>query len=205
MRFADDEARARPCRAPRASSASRAGVVAVPGEREDARAGLEMRHDALERASVQRNQRAVLQRPAEPRGREAEGRRRGNADHLGGIEMPHQRRADAVEEGIARGEHAHAAAAPGEDVGDRVGRAATARPAARRRDRRHSARWRSPPTTSSACATSRRAAGERPSRPSSPMPTMASHRPLVSLRAVMRDAPRCREVGWLRMGRTGKR
>ena len=37
-------------------------------------------------------------------------------------------------------------------------------------------RWRLPPTTSSASATSRRATGERPSTPSSPMPTMDSQR-----------------------------
>ena len=42
-----------------------------------------------------------------------------------------------------------------------------------------SARWRLPPTTKAACATSRRAAGVRPSIPSSPMPTTASQRSLL--------------------------
>ena len=55
----------------RASAASAAGVVAVRGQRQHARAGLQMRDDAIERAAVQRDERAVLRAPsraAPPRG-----------------------------------------------------------------------------------------------------------------------------------------
>ena len=77
---------------PRATSscASLPGVVAIPGQSEEARARLQMRDDRLERAAMQRKRRAILQAPAEPRGGEREGRRRGQADHFLGGDMAHQ-------------------------------------------------------------------------------------------------------------------
>ena len=60
--------------------------LAVPRQRQDARAGLQMADDAFEGAAVQADQRHVLQRPAEPRRRQAEGRGVGQAKRLVGRE-----------------------------------------------------------------------------------------------------------------------
>ena len=63
--------------APKPGSASRRASAAGPSpsevKRQDARARLQMRTDEIERAAVQRDERGLRQRPAEPRGRQAEG------------------------------------------------------------------------------------------------------------------------------------
>ena len=138
------------------SAASLRRRLAVPRQREDARAGLQMAHDAFQRAAMQADRRHVLQRPAEPRGGQAEGRRLRQAERLVGGNGAQQHVADAVVERIAARQHARPA-----------GRDASRFPASRRRSgsaRRAAGRvisasarprWRLPPTTSSAAATSR--------------------------------------------------
>ena len=150
---------------------------AVRGQRDHPRAGMEMRAHEIERAAMQRDERRLRQRPAEPRGGEAEGRRRRHDQHLLRIDLPRQHRADAVHERIAGGEHAdlrgRAAPAPRATApsnGDGHGRAAP------RISGAASARWRLPPNTNSAPLTRPRATAPRPSMPSSPMPTMDSQR-----------------------------
>ncbi len=124
-----------------------------------------------------RDQRAVLHRPAETTRRQAEGGRGGQADHFLRRDLPRQQRADPVEERIAASprrtpKRRDAREWPGMRLA-----AAMARPAFRRsRRRRPATRCRRPPTTSDACAISVRAAGERPSRPSSPIPMIDSQR-----------------------------
>ena len=67
-------------------------------------------------------------------------------------------------------------------------RSATARRRFRRAEAATSPRWRAPPTTSAACASSVRAAGGRPSIPSSPRPTIASQ----AFRWLMEPSPEAR-------------
>ncbi len=78
------------------SCAKAAGPSAVGGQRQNARARLQMRAEQIERAAVQREQHRLRQRPAEPRRREAEGRRRRHHDHLArhrcGAPAPRRRR-----------------------------------------------------------------------------------------------------------------
>ncbi len=119
MRFADDEARAA-----HAALGEEAGQRAPASSRPRRARGCARRAGAVARCARTNARAAIPARnpatPAQPRGRKAERRRSGNADHLGGIEMPHQCRPHAVEEGIARGEHADAAASPRHDAGDGV-------------------------------------------------------------------------------------
>ena len=148
-----------------------------------------MRDDPLQRAAVQRQQRAVLHRPAEPRGGEAERRGRGQTGHLLAATWRISR-PDAVEERIAGRQHADRLAAPRQDSRERAvdgeGQAIAARPRPPTR-----ARCRVPPTTRQACAMRRRAAGESPSSPSSPMPMIDSHRPGAVTGPHLAEANRC--------------
>jgi hypothetical protein len=64
---------------------------------------------------MQRHQRAVLQRPAQPVRREAEGGGRGQAHHLGRRDFGREQRADAVEERIAGRYDRHRGASTGQD------------------------------------------------------------------------------------------
>ncbi len=100
----------------------------------------------------------VRQRPAEPRGGEAEGRRRRERPASRRRDMARQRRADAVEERIARGQHADLPAAlrqhlarsrASNGLGQAAPRRVISAPA--------SARCRLPPNTISASATRPRA------------------------------------------------
>ena len=148
-----------------ASSARERGrPVAVGGQRQDARARLQMRAHEIERAAVQRDERRLRQRPAEPRRGQAEGRRRRHAPRIScGRDVARQHRADAVVERIAGGEHADLPAAMRQHLLD--GALERARPwprrAAdqRRRERRDGACRR---TRSRRRAMSPRAAGLKP-------------------------------------------
>ena len=101
--------------------ARRAGVVLVPGERDNPCARLQMRRHALEGAAVQRKQRAILLAPFEPRGRERKRRGRRNAENFVTRDVARDEIADAVEEGIARGENDRGPAALGENARQCVG------------------------------------------------------------------------------------
>ena len=79
-----------------------------------------MRNDRLERPAVQRQQRAILLVPAEPRRGERKGGERRDADHFVGREAAHQHGPDAEEERIAAREHANGLAAMGLDRVERV-------------------------------------------------------------------------------------
>ena len=79
-----------------------------------------MRNDRLERPAVQRQQRAILLAPAEPRRGERKGGERRDADHFVGREAAHQHGPDAEEERIAAREHANGLAAMGLDRVERV-------------------------------------------------------------------------------------
>ena len=98
--------------------------LAVGGQGQDARSRLQMRAHQIERAAVYRNERGLRLRPAEAGGGQAEGRRRRDHGHLTGIDAAGERRADAIVERVARGEHADLAAAMMQDfVGGGVERA----------------------------------------------------------------------------------
>ena len=99
------------------------------------------------------------QRPAEPRGGEAERGRRGHDQHLLRVDMARQQRADAVEERIARGEHADLPAALRDHLAHRLVERARPRPHRAADKRAASSRWRLPPNTISASAISPRATG----------------------------------------------
>ena len=88
----------------------------VPGEGKDARFRLEMRHDAIERAAMQRDQRAVLLWPAHPGAGHREGGELRDDPHLRGRDRPAQAVTDAVMEWVAGREHADLAAALPEDL-----------------------------------------------------------------------------------------
>ena len=64
--------------------------VAIGGESQNARAGLQMRADEIERSAMQREQSGLRQRPAEPRRGQAEGRRRRHDVHLARIDVARQ-------------------------------------------------------------------------------------------------------------------
>jgi len=64
-----------------------------------------MRTDEVDRTSVQRKNGDILQGPAEARSGKAERRGCRNDAHFRGGNMPRERRADAIEEGITRGEN----------------------------------------------------------------------------------------------------
>ena len=116
------------------------------------------------------------QRPAEPRRGQAESRRRGQHDHLAGRDHARQQRADAVEERIARREHADRRAAMRQDF---VGGALEGRRPRPRRaayQRRREAEMTPAAEHDFRRADSPRAAALKPSMPSSPMPMMDSQR-----------------------------
>ena len=148
----------------------------VPGERQDSGAGLKMRNDRLQRPAMQREERAILLAPAEPRGGEREGRGRGDSDHFGGREAAHQQRARRRKRTDRRWRARRPACRARPRSGRAHPRSATARRNVSAASGPASARCRRPPTTKAACARRRRAAGESPSIPSSPRPTTASQR-----------------------------
>ena len=134
-------------------------------------------HANRARGPCSETQRRLCERPAEPRGGQAEGGRRRHDRHLLRIDMARQHRADAVHEGIAGGEHADLPAAQRERLlqphlsnGDGHGRAAP----------RISARGQRQVALAAehdlGAANQPRATALRPSMPSSPMPTMDSQR-----------------------------
>ncbi len=84
-----------------------AGVLAIPRQSEYAGARLQVAHDALQRAAVQADRRHVLQRPAEPRRRQAEGAGLRHAQCLFGRKRAHQHVADAVMERVTARQHGH--------------------------------------------------------------------------------------------------
>ena len=120
----------------------------------------------------------VLHRPAEPRRGEAEGGGRREADDLAGGTRRASVGADAVAERVAGGEHATSAGRAGRGS---AGKASVERAGPGQRlaadERRRKRRCRAPPTTSAARVEGARAAGDSPSSPSSPMPTIASQAP----------------------------
>ena len=122
------------------------------------------------------SKRAILLAPAEPRRGERKGGGRRDRDHL----VRPRSGASASRRRRRRTDRRWRARIPSGRAGLRSRRArsrsATARRIVSAFNGPASARWRLPPTTKSACATSRRAAGVRPSIPSSPMPTRPSQR-----------------------------
>ena len=129
---------------PRAAS-SAASFAGVASSHESARIlapGLQMRNDRLERPAMQRDQRAILLAPAEPRGGEREGRGRRHADHLArrrsaaSASSRRRRRTDRRSPARRRD------AAPRFDQRRARPRSAKATHRSRRRDRPASARWR---------------------------------------------------------------
>src|SRR5262249_24879883 len=70
-----------------------------------------MRTDEIERAALQRELGRLLKRPAEPHSSKRERRRRRHGKSFAGIDVPQQKRADAVKEWVAGPEHTHVAAA----------------------------------------------------------------------------------------------
>src|SRR5262244_4460709 len=87
-----------------------------------------MRTDEIERAAMQRELGRLRQRPAQTRGRKAKGRKRRHRHRLAGVDMPQQDRADAVNEWIARCEHAYLSAALRQHLLDRALERASPRP-----------------------------------------------------------------------------
>ena len=139
--------------------------VAVGGQRQDARAGMEMRPDAG-RARGHAATRSAVSGSAQPSRAAA----RLKADGAGttsissGVDMAREHRADAIEERIARGEHADLPAALREHLARRRARTGSATAARSPRiSGAASARWRLPPNTISASAIS--AARDRRSGP----------------------------------------
>ena len=132
----------------------------------------------------------VLQRPAEPARGDAEARRRRQANHFPGRYRGGEQRADAVEERVARCQHADRLAAPRQDLWEWRRAAATARPSCRRRAARRA--------RGGACRRRRawlaraavRRQGRGPARPSSPMPRIASQGAVLALIACLRPTPR---------------
>ena len=88
----------------------------------------------------------------------------------------HQHRADAEEERIAAGEHADGAAALRQHASEGAPRRRGPRQRLAADQRPGEGEMALPPNTKSACATRPRAAGIKPSIPSSPMPTRPSQR-----------------------------
>ena len=72
----------------------------VPGQGEDAGARLQARDDPFQRSAMQRDQRAVLYRPAETARCQTEAGGTRQADHLLRRNLPSQQGANSVEEGI---------------------------------------------------------------------------------------------------------
>ena len=163
---------------PRAASsaASLAGRRLVPGERENPRAGLQMRDDRFERPAVQRQQarnpagssRAATRRARRPRAPGCKIISSGEKRRVSIAPTPKKNGSPvaSTQTGLPR---RATIASSASSIGD--GQASVSAPSGPT-----SARWRRPPTTRAACASRRRAAGERPSSPSSPMPTTASQR-----------------------------
>ena len=93
---------------------------AVPGQRQNARAGLQVSDNALQRAAVQRDERNVLQRPAHPRGGETEGGRLRQANEFLGRDKCRDLLADAEMKGIAAREHHDGTPAMPLDLAERI-------------------------------------------------------------------------------------
>src|SRR5215472_18771018 len=84
--------------------------------------------DEIERAAMQRDLGRLRQRPTKTRGGKTEGRKRRHGHRLAGIDMPQQDRADAVNEWIARCEHAHLPSSLRQHLLDRALERAAPRP-----------------------------------------------------------------------------
>src|SRR5262252_5423398 len=84
--------------------------------------------DEIERAAMQRELGRLRQRPAQTRGGKTEGRKRRHRHRLARIDVPQQDRADAVNEWIARCEHADLPAALRQHLLDRALERASPRP-----------------------------------------------------------------------------
>src|SRR5215510_10323115 len=87
-----------------------------------------MRTHEIERAAMQRELGRLRQRPAKTRGGKTERRKRRHRDRLAGIDMPQQDRTDAVNERVARCEHAYLPAALRQHLLDRALERASPRP-----------------------------------------------------------------------------
>src|SRR5262249_45178726 len=106
----------------------RSRPLAVRSQRKDARAWLQMWTDEIERAAMERERGRLRQRPAQTCGGKAEGRKRRHRHRLAGVDMPQQDRADAVNEWIARCEHAYLPSALRQHLLDRALERASPRP-----------------------------------------------------------------------------
>ena len=100
----------------------------VPRQAEDLAPGLQVRDHAAQVPAVQGHLRAILPRPAEAGRREAKAGGGRQAGELRRRDVGGQQGADAVEERIARGQHADRLAAPCQDGRHRVPRSAKATP-----------------------------------------------------------------------------
>jgi hypothetical protein len=92
----------------------------------------------------------LRQRPAEARGGQTEGRWRRHRHGFARVDMPQQDRTDAVNERVARGEHADLPAAMRQHLLDRALERAGPRPRRAADERRGEAEMRLPPNTISA-------------------------------------------------------
>src|SRR5713101_5498687 len=92
----------------------------VPGERQDACAGLQVSNNALERTAMERNERNVLQRPAHPRRGETESGWLWQANELLGRDKRRELLADAEMKGIAARENRDRAPPVPLDLAERV-------------------------------------------------------------------------------------
>ena len=98
--------------------------LAVIGERDEARARRQMKPHAVELPAVNAQADAILERPDEAGGGEAEGARARQDDHLRRIEISGEQGADAVAQRVAARQHGNSLAAPSRDRRDRVGQRA---------------------------------------------------------------------------------
>ncbi len=157
--------------------------AAVLRQRQHTPAGRQVQPQTVERTRVQADRRAVGERPAEPGGGETERARIRHDRHFVDRKTARQRGPDAVPQGLAARQHRDPPAAPCRDHLDRGSERATPRRFARHRSRAPSpdaARRRPTPPRS---RPRHGAAADRPARPSSPMPTTASHRVIAGSRA----------------------
>ena len=193
-------------RRPRAAARSRAGAAPSEVSARMPRAGMQQRPDRLDGARpCSDSVSAVLQRPAQPRRREAEGRGRRHHGHFRRDRRPRQRRADAVLERIARGEHADRAPAQRQHPAIAASNGLTARAAPRRGSAappaRGAAARRTPPRPRDRAP---RAGSPSPSTPSSPMPTTASHLAFVARQRIAAARSRMPGLHVLILGGTGE-
>src|SRR5260221_8213335 len=94
---------------PRAGQQPRKGgrSFAIRSQYKDSRTGLQMRTDKVERAAMQRELSGLRQGPAKPRGGKREGRGRRYGYRLARLDVPQQKRSDAVKEWGRRRATAH--------------------------------------------------------------------------------------------------